>query len=431
MDIQPHLPPSDSDKKLSSVIQIQVSTWMIFLLAAILIVPWIILAFCPLYARSPHSSGETRLSRWWLPSNFSPGAGANGPWGELEYVPIQIEPPDDFVSADNYTPRPIHWTFRNFTYEQLSDLWSRAGLSDRQINALAGATQAQTAIKGFRLTPSKELVAELTPEQRRTIYTVLAGFPENESQANPFRFRADRAEEWFANSDLRPEILRDVRRYVYPRGTALLFSDLDLILPLIPSARERNNLLKTLARKSTMLMKLVVNPGQDIDPLVRYWSKGGRAKDIEPLLRSLTLRPQKEKIDIVHLLPPFARRRLYTYPVPSEDLAVTKQDCYWTCMNFFKREPDDRFTDGAYVSRVLRSEYDLVPVRPTYGDLVILTKQNGQAVHGAVYIADNILFTKNGSHHSIPWLLMKLEDVVAFYPSDEPLQVHIYRLRQS
>ena len=58
---------------------------------------------------------------------------------------------------------------------------------------------------------------------------------------------------------------------------------------------------------------------------------------------------------------------------------------------------------------------------------MLLGDPNGDVIHSCVYIADNIVFTKNGSASSSPWILMDLEDVIAFYSSEKPLDIQRYR----
>ena len=59
---------------------------------------------------------------------------------------------------------------------------------------------------------------------------------------------------------------------------------------------------------------------------------------------------------------------------------------------------------------------------PTFGDLLFLLKPDGTMIHIAVFIADDVVFTKNGESNAKPWLLMKWEDVLASYSSGQPLQ---------
>ena len=52
-------------------------------------------------------------------------------------------------------------------------------------------------------------------------------------------------------------------------------------------------------------------------------------------------------------------------------------------------------------------------------------------MHAAVYIADDIVFTKNGFHCTQPWILMHLKDMVETYaarlPTGKQLNVLYYR----
>ncbi|MFM7354079.1 MAG: hypothetical protein ACKO1G_13865, partial [Microcystis aeruginosa] len=64
---------------------------------------------------------------------------------------------------------------------------------------------------------------------------------------------------------------------------------------------------------------------------------------------------------------------------------------------FFNRGlPDDGLNDPAYVGTVLKDQYQPVVGHPQFGDIVLLTLPDGSSIHSAVYIADNIVFTKNG-----------------------------------
>jgi hypothetical protein len=99
-------------------------------------------------------------------------------------------------------------------------------------------------------------------------------------------------------------------------------------------------------------------------------------------------------------------------------------------MNFFCEKPDDRFFDVEEVRRTLETEYYPIQDEPLLGDVITLSKSGGAMVHAAVYIADDVVFTKNGDHFSQPWLLMKLDDMAARYASDPPLLMRVHRLKR-
>ena len=67
---------------------------------------------------------------------------------------------------------------------------------------------------------------------------------------------------------------------------------------------------------------------------------------------------------------------------------------------------------------------------PALGDIVMLLRPGGRGVHSCVYVADDIVFTKNGPSFSTPWQLARLESVIEFYSLIEPLEVRRYRRRE-
>jgi len=100
-------------------------------------------------------------------------------------------------------------------------------------------------------------------------------------------------------------------------------------------------------------------------------------------------------------------------------------------LNFFKDVPDERFADIDIVKQTLLKDYYPVPGELTLGDILVLIRPDGVVVHSCVYIADNIVFTKNGPSFSVPWVLASLDAVVAFYSLGPPLEIRRYRLKDS
>ncbi len=353
-----------------------------------------------------------------------------GPWGRIAYTRILIEPPEELVGRSRQTTQPIRWIFTEFTAGDLTALWRSANLPDNLVSELdAPANRIQTSNR-FELRIPHSVILALTPEARAIIYDVLARSPENDLHAEPFRFRADAVDEWFADSAVPPATIELVKRLLYRRGPAVLFSDLDVVLAGIPSFDDRTTLIKTLARKSTLLVRLEVDDKTDLDALSDYWGRGLRSKDVKPLLHSLRRPGVTTRIDIAHLLPRFARARLYSYPsIGGDDAALAFMDCHWTSMNFFNLEPDPRFQNIDVVSETLFNDYRSVTGKSALGDVLLLARQDGSIVHSCVYIADDIVFTKNGVSAAAPWILMNLADVMAIYPSKEPLDIQRYRLK--
>jgi hypothetical protein len=323
---------------------------------------------------------------------------------------------------------PPRWIFKGYDAAELAALWSKAGLSESQRAALAARTERDAARDVSTVSPDPDLVLALSPQARGVLYAALAPFRENRPQNDPFRIRADSLDEWFDETLMAPEVIALVQRLIYHRNNIAFFSDQDLVLPRLPP-EQRGRFIKNMSRKSALLVTLVVPPGADADALARYWGSGRRSKDVKPLLDSLAQRANGGSIDIAHLLPSFARTLLYTYPLPSLRAEDATHDCHWTALNFFSQQPDERFGDIGFVQQTLVNDYYPVGGAPAFGDIIVMLERGGQVVHSCVYIADNIVFTKNGASFSTPWQFARLENVAAFYSLNEPVELRRYRAR--
>ncbi|HTQ50794.1 MAG TPA: hypothetical protein VMJ12_08785 [Candidatus Acidoferrales bacterium] len=344
--------------------------------------------------------------------------GHPGPWGDLEYARISLEPPDEFVPADANFFGATHWFFEGYTPATLAAFFGQCGLPPAQLAELTNAAAWSEKTDGVLVLPGDDLVLALDEPARQKIYSVLAKSQENTLHLWPFKSRSDNLENWFGDAGLSDGTLALLKKLVYRRGECLCFSDISVVYPRIARDDERRRLIKRLARTRTLLMKLHVTPNSNVDALADYWAKGRRNKDIVALLDSLTNTPGGMTIDVAHLLPAFARKYLYTFPTPPADLASTKwPDCNWTAFNFFRDQPDDRFYDFDVCGNDLVQNYTKVR-EATFGDLIVFYRPDGFPIHVVVYIADDIVFTKNGSSTFHPWTLMKWDDLISDYTLD-------------
>jgi hypothetical protein len=95
--------------------------------------------------------------------------------------------------------------------------------------------------------------------------------------------------------------------------------------------------------------------------------------------------------------------------------------------NFFNLKPDDRLSDVNVASQVVVENYYQVAKPSIYGDLVLLMTTKGHVTHSAVYIADDLVFTKNGINYAIPWTMMRMKDLLGTYSSVQAVQPVFYR----
>lgn len=395
--------------------------WLTILVVS-LVVPWLTLAVVLFYAL-PKGNGSGKPS----PSYSSDVTKSRpGPWGDLEYVRIIIEPPTEFV--EDY-PRLAgnKWHFANMTRDQLQTFLSADGLTAAQRDELLAAAAAMPEIKGFVIDRKDTTAQALTPEARAHLYNLLGTDGLNEAQSSAYRFVADTPDEWLEGLSLAPEKLSLVKSLIYRHGRYLLFADFRIILPMLSAPQERTRFLKVLSRETTMLVYLRVTAESDIDSLVNYWGRGGRAKDIRPILDSLAQARGGGKIDITHLLPGFARRRIYTFPAPGDTNPDTGRHCFWTALNFFSEQPDERFRDKDVILVTIKQQYDEIYNNLLMGDLVLFLDGDDNVIHAAVYIADDILYTKNGNRSTSPWMFIRMDEMKDYYPTAKPQVVRYFR----
>ncbi|MEE8451341.1 MAG: hypothetical protein V3R99_05475 [Thermoguttaceae bacterium] len=351
-----------------------------------------------------------------------------GPWGRLVCRPIAISPlleqmPETLSRQDEGTV----WRFPNFNSTQVETLLTEIGLSETLRTTLMSMAEVDLATAGLVIRPTPEVVLQLDPETRASLYVMLTECEDNIDQRSAFRFYGNSLDQWTRHTPISRATRALIEPLMYQHGDYLFFADLRSVETLLPSERDRMQLVKALSHQSTYLVQLELSETSDLDELVGYWGRGGRAKDVAPILESVLEGGGDRTLDITYLLPSFARQRIYTYPVGSEMDATRPPDCHWTAMNFFSDEPDDSLRESSGVSRVLKEDYYRIFGNLKLGDLVLYLDADKSLIHSSVYIADDILFTKNGVNLSQAWMLTKMDEMKGFYPRRDGVEVRYYR----
>jgi len=355
---------------------------------------------------------------------------APGPWGRLEFAPFTIAPPQDFAVAyrgllgiESQT-----WHFPGATEQTLEILLGQLGLRAEIVGRMLSLAFDCRTQAGLSIIPPADLVAELSRTERSELYHWLSHATGSSWQANAFRFCGS-FDDWFALSQLDERTIELVEHYTYQRENYLLFADLPLVAEQLQDQSEFARLIKVLAREKTMLAKLHVHADDNLDELTAYWSRGRSTLDVRPILESLAHSQRGHAIDIVHLLPNFARRLLYTYPQLNETSSSIHRDCHWSSLNFYNEVPQDAMANLQYVAEVVQRDWQQINTPPQLGDLVFFQDERQNIFHSAVHIADDVLFTKNGPAIVRPWILMRERDLFGFYPQQTKVEVIYYRRR--
>ncbi len=356
------------------------------------------------------------VGAWGASATSQASAEAQVPWGDLTRTPIVISPPAEYIPTDAGPIQPTVWTFPGVTLEALPDVLVGAGFSTGDIVRLRAAARPASTENGVVVRPDPEFVHAMSPAVRARFYGLLVKSPSNYSQQAAYRFYGT-LDDWLG-AGLSAETRALVDPLVYQDGDFLVFADLELVRGKLGKGPELQRLLKRLLRHSTMLVTLRVPDESQVDGLVEYWGRGGRKTDIRPLLESAAGAGAQYPIDIIHLLPELARRLLYRYPkVTAEDLHDGRlANCYWTALNFFSDDPDDTLMDGGAALQRLSKDYFVVQDGLQLGDIVAFSNSRHEIFHMATYIADDLVFTKNGYSSRVAWSILPIDRIRGHFP---------------
>ena len=344
-----------------------------------------------------------------------------GPWGEIYTVPFIIAAPEELLPVRTIESGGTHWVFKNSTVLEISHLLESADLPADQRDALLAPDVAQLVGINLELTPTPGMVASLPAKARAAIYRRLAQFPENRPAF--FFIHKDTLGDRFDASGIAKDTLALFHKFCCEHGDYLVFGGLPAMLAQLPSYEEKVRFVKALTRQKTMLIRLRVTKDSDLKTLSRYWGKGVWASNIRTILESLERVPGGTFASIMTLLPPLPASQLYFYPIvqsnPLNGPAVVR-DCHWTSLNFFRDTTDTKPVETANFTKELAADYFPIAGDPSYGDVLILANPDGEILHSAVFIADEIVFTKNGATAIYPWMFSTVADLRKQYTFHAP-----------
>jgi hypothetical protein len=406
---------------------------MVVLLSAAIVLPWIVISSLSTscwHSGSPvndqadqvdDSSQVRTLSPVPIPQQWT--AGKKGPWGQIESMLFAIDVPDEFVFVPPADQPPMRWSFPGYSKERVLATLRSVGVPEGEVRKVESSGHWNSDSNQMSVEPGDLLILSLAPSVRSKLYAILVTFPQNARQIDPIWFRPDNLDWRLQANGLAPESLSLMKRLLYAQGeNMLLFTDFEPALRSLPGDAERRRFMKLVSRKQAVLARLRLSPDTDVEKLAQYWGVGGRRKDLLPFLGALHRVEKGCTINVICLLPDFPRDHLYRHPFSVTDDKSAKQDCFWSAFNFFNDPSDGRFNDMGYVGATLDRDYFKIQEASQLGDLVFLTVAGETAIHAAVYVADDLVFTKNGEDYRQPWILMHMADMVDTYAVKYPIR---------
>lgn len=352
-----------------------------------------------------------------------------GPWGELEVRTAFLEAPDSLLAVSAKPNSTTRWTFEQMSEGAVREVLVASGLGSELIEKLMSPSRRVSNPMAVTLFPSMEELVSLGVEVRSKLYLELAKHPVNEFQRDPVFVVGQDLEDWLATSALNAEQKELFRRLIWKRGEATVFSDISALLSLARNQDEVQAVFRSVTRVRTLIVSLRLPVAVPRREFLEYWS-GGRPESLRlPFLAAITNRRAEQKIDISNFLPSLMRQKIYTYPEIELGVKGRFPDCHWTSLNFFAVTPQDFLLDTRLAASYLLEKYEPIDAPYRFGD-VLCFMDGGEGLHTCVYVADDIVFTKNGDSVLAPWVFMQVADVDAVYRKSPSTRIQGFRLRR-
>ena len=351
-----------------------------------------------------------------------------GPWGDLQVRTVYLEPPENILAVVAKPSSVTRWTFEQTTDKGVRATMEKAGLPPALVDRLLGPTQVVASGNNVVVLPKVEDLMAMTEASRSALYAELAKSSANEYQRDPVFIHGGDIDDWLAETEITKAQQELLRKLLWRRGSALVFSDIQALLTLAKNSEEVTAVFRTITRVRSLLVELRLPLREGRATFVDYWSAGSLNSERTPFLVAITRRRAPQDIDVTQFLPTLARRRVYTFPTAAMGLKGRLPDCHWTSLNFFEEEPKDLYLDSAKASEHLLADYVAIDPPFKFGD-VLCFLDKGEGLHTCVQVADDIVLTKNGESILAPWTFMSLKDVDDIYRRSADTRVQGYRLK--
>jgi hypothetical protein len=340
------------------------------------------------------------------------------PWGELLTQDISLERPVEHLNVEMKAVQPPVWTFQGKNPAQVQAFFIANGLTPPEAQKALAPPRVSTQGPNTAFQPSDEFLFSLRPETRTRLYDAMRGLDVNPYLEQPLCYSRKLLDSIYADTRLQAEDLALLKKLVCGGPEAWQFSDYETLMGKIPTVPRRVAMAASLSRQSAVLGGIRIRPDTDIDKVVLYWASqpNVRFMDIRPMCEALKRLPSGGALSWMYLLPPFVRERLYTYPLPAAP-GEPVPDCNWSTFNFSSVRPDNRFLDPAECVRYLDQAFYKIAQPNVCGDVLLFRDKANRLRHSAVYLADDLVFTKIGKGPATPWMIARISDLQAMFSS--------------
>jgi hypothetical protein len=347
-----------------------------------------------------------------------------GPWGRIVYDYSMIEMAPTLWQHVQQASGATEWKLHVTNPEAVRQQLLASGFTQEQTQTLMSTLTPVAG--GYSVHPRDEFILAMDPNVRRSWYAVLAIETENSDYDYPLRFWQKTAVGWLQDAEVDAQALDMAQRLIFKSGDLQLMADMPLLQRNVRDPDIMRRLACVLSRETTVIAYLLVGPDDNIEQLANYWGYPDRQDAVRTLLRATQRSGFDRPIPLSMLLPRFARDRVHRYWRAGDP---AWPHCHFTSLNFFNDNPDEGCTNDTYAASMIQRNYITVVTPPRLGDLILFKRGENEIIHTCNYIADGIVFTKNGGSLGHPWMFARLDDIMDFYSYPTPVRISFMRRR--
>ena len=338
-----------------------------------------------------------------------------GPWGELYATPFKISAPEELLPLRKLEESGTRWGFPHAHYSDVVSLLESTGMPANLMAELMAPEVLIQNPEGMEMRPADKTLLALPAGPRKKLYQALLKHPENRGQL--MFVHKDTLGDRFGATHNGEHTLMLFKQLCCEHGDYMVFSGFSVVLAQLPTYEEKRDFMRGLTSQRTLTLRILVKPGSDTSALANYWGRGVKGTDVRTIFESIAATPTGGTLGVINVMPPLPSSQMFFYPIPDNPLngPAPVRDCHWTSFNFFQDVPDPQLSSPAYFMQKLKGDYTPAAGDPRYGDIALFSKPAGGVVHSAVYLADDILYTKNGATFTYPWMLETMTDLLKQY----------------
>jgi hypothetical protein len=359
-------------------------------------------------------------------------AGRAGLWGKLDLYTVFLEAPREIIELATPAETQTLWTFEKHTRQDVHDFLRQLQLPADILQKLDDETHWSDSGSSTILRPDDETLRSIPSEPRARLYNFLGRFLSNPLHREPEIFYGESPEQWLSDAGLPQNIVSAIAEMTYLRGSKHVFADTPAVLALAESDHERVRIQQALSRSPNLMAKVKMSPDEPVQTIARWWTANGLLGGNIPLIKSLLASGMEDSVDITRFLPPAAKKIIFTYPSPLDARSGHLPDCHWSALNFFNDPPLDRLSDPRIAATYVRENFEPINSEPQFGDVIFfMDPSTKEAHHSCVYLADDIVYTKNGRSLLEPWVFMHLSEVRDIYGMHMASETVVYRRKKT